>query len=605
MKSAKLLAPTLLALVLSATPARAQAVTCPAVKPGEELRDLPEIKADRAAKKLDTTLRVQLRELCLPTFQAGAWLNLSTQLRAYGYPDPANPGQWVWGYPGPVLRLRKASFEGGQGDSLSILLRNELPAGSGDNDTNLHFHGSHVSPQVPQDDVLLELRPQGAAEGPPLHRHGGEGELDQVFYGQVQYRLDPFLWTQPEGTHWYHPHKHGSVSLQVVNGMAGPLVVEGPFDDWLSLTYAAKGTKLVEKILVLQQVDTGANLDSQGDFARDPLPAPLVNGQAQPVVTMAPGEVQRWRFANAGTNALSQLSLQFPTGAVVRQIAMDGVRFAPENYVRQPLLSQGSFQIAPGNRADFLVQAPVVEGDHPLTWRVFGHLAERQQARADARDEALKPGPADPALVTIRVRPGLPGATPSRGFPDQDIWPPMPAYLRDIRPEEIQGTVNLSFNMTHPNGDPRAEFNISGMSGMQFDGSCVNVTTTLDTALEWNVRNTTDPLHPFHIHTNPFQVIRDGGRTYTPPYVWQDTIPLPAGSAAAPASVLLRHRYTDFTGEYVLHCHFLGHEDRGMMVAVQTVCPKDPGSFGKARPGGQPECVAGNLIEASPRCPAK
>ena len=36
-----------------------------------------------------------------------------------------------------------------------------------------------------------------------------------------QYRTDPFPYTQAEGTHWYHPHKHGSVALQVANGMPG------------------------------------------------------------------------------------------------------------------------------------------------------------------------------------------------------------------------------------------------------------------------------------------------------------------------------------------------------------------------------------------------
>ncbi|MBW8878038.1 MAG: hypothetical protein JF614_24000, partial [Acidobacteria bacterium] len=55
---------------------------------------------------------------------------------------------------------------------------------------------------------------------------------------------------------------------------------------------------------------------------------------------------------------------------------------------------------------------------------------------------------------------------------------------------------------------------------------------------------------------------------------------------------------------YVLHCHFLGHEDRGMMFGVQTVCPQDPSSYGKARPGGAPECVSGNFIPAMPICPS-
>ena len=48
----------------------------------------------------------------------------------------------------------------------------------GDNNTNLHFHGTHVSPQPSQDFVLLELRPKGSAlDQNPTHEHGAESEV--------------------------------------------------------------------------------------------------------------------------------------------------------------------------------------------------------------------------------------------------------------------------------------------------------------------------------------------------------------------------------------------------------------------------------------------
>jgi FtsP/CotA-like multicopper oxidase with cupredoxin domain len=31
----------------------------------------------------------------------------------------------------------------------------------------------------------------------------------------------------PSGTFWYHPHKHGSTTFQVIGGMAGFLIVKG------------------------------------------------------------------------------------------------------------------------------------------------------------------------------------------------------------------------------------------------------------------------------------------------------------------------------------------------------------------------------------------
>jgi FtsP/CotA-like multicopper oxidase with cupredoxin domain len=35
--------------------------------------------------------------------------------------------------------------------------------------------------------------------------------------------------------------------------------------------------------------------------------------------------------------------------------------------------------------------------------------------------------------------------------------------------------------------------------------------------------------------------------------------------------VKMRSRFVDFTGFFVLHCHILAHEDRGMMQLVQVV----------------------------------
>jgi FtsP/CotA-like multicopper oxidase with cupredoxin domain len=33
----------------------------------------------------------------------------------------------------------------------------------------------------------------------------------------------------------------------------------------------------------------------------------------------------------------------------------------------------------------------------------------------------------------------------------------------------------------------------------------------------------------------------------------------------------MRTRFSDYTGQYVLHCHILAHEDRGMMELVEVV----------------------------------
>ena len=36
-------------------------------------------------------------------------------------------------------------------------------------------------------------------------------------------------------------------------------------------------------------------------------------------------------------------------------------------------------------------------------------------------------------------------------------------------------------------------------------------------------------------------------------------------------AVVIRQRYEDFVGKFVMHCHILGHEERGMMQLLEVV----------------------------------
>ena len=43
-----------------------------------------------------------------------------------------------------------------------------------------------------------------------------------------------------------------------------------------------------------------------------------------------------------------------------------------------------------------------------------------------------------------------------------------------------------------------------------------------------------------------------------------------------PGYFKMRSRFVDFAGLYVMHCHILAHEDRGMMTVVQVAPLKAP-----------------------------
>ena len=86
---------------------------------------------------------------------------------------------------------------------------------------------------------------------------------------------------------------------------------------------------------------------------------------------------------------------------------------------------------------------------------------------------------------------------------------------------------------------------------------------------------------------------RDTYNVYAPPnnFLWQDVIAIPPAKISTtqitdpvskkvlttqitnvtPGRIRIRQTYPDFTGTFVLHCHILAHEDRGMMQLVRIV----------------------------------
>jgi len=585
------------------------------------------VEFSAAGGVLTTALDVEKKWQCVPSGSDQEWEMTPLQLRNYGV---RVDGEQRFTYPGPTFRLkRKASPTAPvEGDRFKMLLTNNLGPTTvedqmqcrdddprfandvhpncfhGNETTNFHFHGFHISPQPLQDYVLLKLYPEDTP-GIPNYEPGMTDEelrLLTAIGGSYRYDVDPLPYNQPEGTHWYHAHHHGATAMQVINGMAGAFLIEGPFDEWLNDQYGYDDgePKLKDRLLIVQQINDALSATT-----------PLINGQGNPLVPIATGEVQRWRFVSATTQASAQLETRF-TGLRVCQIEMDGVRFSDENYQRQPLLqaTDGSdpggcldspnFVLNPGNRADFLVQLlPSPEGVSArtgtrleLTQRTVGNVGaeamermevQRNRARVQgaARFVAMDPTP----LLTLRVTEG----SAEMEFPAS--LPPMPEFLEP--PTPTGPTKEVAYQMYGPRAsNPAPVFKIDNMQVRD----CVppKMTVARGTDERWIVRNFFDDApapsasaiaHPFHIHTNPFYVVRNGNDEYTNAAedyalgIWQDTIALPLAAAGEPdperaTSVDLFMEFEDYTGGYVQHCHILGHEDRGMMTLVQTLCPE-------------------------------
>ena len=386
---------------------------------------------------------------------------------------------------------------------------------------------------------------------------------------------------QAPGTHWYHAHKHGAAATQMLNGMSGAFIIEGDYDTELRATFPG----LQEKVLVVQQYDSVPNLERNGSNGLPPL---QINGQLQPTIKMQPGEIQLWRLINATVQAPNINTFFFveaasapPAGspadtvvpvaqrgttAAFRTIAVDGVQFAWENYNRHK--SDTEFQLSLGNRIDILVQAPMLTGGQPIDMVLMFAAVGSGQTTPTPQNTMLR--------VRVEGNP-KPMAWPQQWEPDPNDpnkprgkYLTFPEFLADIPP--IPGTPREVVFGTNNMGQLT-------INGKLFQDGVVDECMSLNTSEEWKISNTATTFHPFHIHVNPFQIIaiNDGKttKTFSPPYVWQDTIALPPNGGY----VITRSRFVDFTGKFVLHCHILAHEDLGMMQLVEVregVCPPTP-----------------------------
>jgi FtsP/CotA-like multicopper oxidase with cupredoxin domain len=407
------------------------------------------------------------------------------------------------------------------------------PDPKGFNTTNLHTHGLHVSPKDPADNVLREVRP-GCT-------YSFRFEIPR---------------NHPAGTFWYHPHVHGSTAIQVGSGAVGALIVEGAGLDLVPEIRAAR-----EQILLFQQIpytcaareknpkapctasDPGKVEDFDKSFGNGKWPSSwqttTINGEVAPLISMWPGEVQRWRMIHGGVRETLMVGVAQGAGSSagagwLHEIALDGLptgEVAPRTAV----------ELQPGYRVDVLAKAPIVTGIYYL---IDQKTAAGESLLATAEEQKI--------LAVIDVR-GT-GA---------DMRLPTSAQvarfrLPSVSDDEIKGrkVQNATFDIVQK---PDGTFAFM-VDNEEFPGS--TRVLQLGKADQWNVE-TKRANHPFHIHVNPFEVIeKDSSGKVTRKY-WKDTMLVKEGQP-----LTLRSRYETFDGKFVLHCHILDHEDRGMMQYV-------------------------------------
>jgi FtsP/CotA-like multicopper oxidase with cupredoxin domain len=491
---------------------------------------------------------------------------------------------YIWGfngvYPGPMILSR-------YGKSTIIRFRNSLPP-NGDNtfgvpEITIHLHNGHHGSE--SDGFAGDFFPSGrfkdhlypnvyaGIEAFPNQNPGGNG------VGDAREKM---------GTFWYHDHRQEETLPNNVMGLNGMYIVydrtdpghEHPSNGSLQLP----GLYGVTDIPLILTEKRFCALDAQG--RNEMVNAAggdkfIVNGAIQPRFTVRRRKY-RFRILSTGpTTGQWDLRLRHgTTGAVETMtcIATDA------NFLEHPVpvddspANAGNTNAITGNviNTPGAIRVNVAER-YDVIIDFSKYNVDDKLYLTDVRSQSVNPG---------NVFPGLP-STFNIGnvlmrfdVVNKETWfpadtPDIPETLCTYPPIcEPDTTFTWRFDRD-PIGTVPRRFLINGRD---FDVDVPQHCIIKNTCEEWFIDNNTGQLpagptnwaHPVHIHFEEFRILKRfaniGGvltEVPVPPLSAgrKDVTKVEAGEAA-----LIRMQFRDYLGDYLIHCHNMGHEDAFMMV---------------------------------------
>lgn len=445
-------------------------------------------------------------------------LTLHAVLDAQGHDKFAFDGR-------PVAPILRAS----PGDTIAIDYVNDLPKTPTEgcaiepchDMTNLHFHGLHVSPNAPQDDVLTMM----AMPGESLH-----------YAVQIPAGHTP-------GLFWYHTHPHGESHRQALDGMSGAIVIEG------MERYVPEVAKLPERILIvrgqsIKQDPKAAQLTQQVSVppvqcgsSPDHLEEIFtVNGVIRPRIAMGPGERQFWRIVNATADRYLDVQLD---GQPVEVVAMDGMPLAYHD-PDHPKRAANHVLIPPAGRLEGIFTGPA-----SASGAAFRTLCVNTGTLGDVNPEMV--------LADIVPQPTHPAAKSNSA---QQLPPPEYKVLDLKAAQQTPPDFVVVFS------EDKKGFYVNGQLFTP-DAEPMR-RSKVGTYEHWRIVNVTAELHPMHIHQVHFLAFEENNHPLPNP-IWLDTVNVPIGGSV---DVIMDFSDPLIRGMSLFHCHLLNHEDKGMMAKI-------------------------------------
>eukprot|EP00751_Fragilariopsis_kerguelensis_P045108 CAMPEP_0170995408 /NCGR_PEP_ID=MMETSP0736-20130129/11577_1 /TAXON_ID=186038 /ORGANISM="Fragilariopsis kerguelensis, Strain L26-C5" /LENGTH=685 /DNA_ID=CAMNT_0011421563 /DNA_START=279 /DNA_END=2335 /DNA_ORIENTATION=- len=525
----------------------------------------------------------------LPDFPQGSKINLHLDLIYYIGPSWSGPlTAWNGMSPPPTIHVQP-------GETLTVSLKNQLHEPFGNdihnsyrlpNNTNFHTHGLHISGEGTSDNVLVDIPPGG----------------------NFTYTHDIAENHMP-GTHWMHPHFHGSTALQTGSGVCGMFVVDDPYGYLptqiallpeirmmilqLDLEYLEGAAYTVKSMTggaegsagVLYWGDQGQHIQRTNAVTANP-DLFLINMQYIPRITVERGKWYRMRTVLASIN--EGIIFRPPEGCDLQLLAKDGI------YLDDAPRRVDAFYLRPGNRADVAMRCDVEEGAYSIdivSTGMFGpdnteasqYYCENKDGIKDRFLQAPDECNPQPRLAVLHVI--------DRGGDNMepDLEPfgaglSRPCYVADTRAAPKLGAepFELAFGSAEteviPEGNPGAggTYGTLGVNAQAWDMNRKSAAFPMGTVNQ--IEYSTVGTHPYHHHVIPFQLANIDGRigvvnglnpdNWYQDGDWGDTIQYVVTKqqdGTTNTQATLRFATDSYPGICIFHCHILIHEDRGMM----------------------------------------
>ena len=430
----------------------------------------------------------------------------SARVQLAGPPFPATE-TWSFNQNSPGPLLK---FR--QGQPASIEVSNQLSQG-----LTVHWHGLRIP--NPMDGVPILTQPPIAP---------GES---------FRYQFTP----PDAGTYWYHSHMN--TAEQVGRGLYGPIIVEEadapPVDR--DLLWLLDDWKLDNQAQIVDDFDNARDLARAGRLGN----TVTINGRIPQALEVRAGERIRLRLVNAANARIFALRFQGHRSLV---IARDGQPL-------QPYEPGGPVIIGPAQRIDLILD---MNGQPGKRYPVIDSYYPQSPAQLSSLLYSTQPGPQQPRGDDY---PGL----PSNNLPGPDLADPL------LYPIVLAGG-DLGQLEQARLGDQRLEMTRLYLLGKMWainevvnqgyaDPPLFRVERGRTVLLDF--RNHSAWPHPMHLHGHHFKVI-EHSRDPESVGKWMDTVLLGPEESAKVAFV------ADNPGDWLFHCHILGHAKAGMMSVIRV-----------------------------------